>query len=197
MCTNRQPGGTKLLAMTVPSPLETDELSLRSAVIAVPNFPEQGIVFRDISPLLADPALMNMTMVGLEALVPERVTKVVGIEARGFIFGSVLADRLNCGFVPIRKPGKLPRATLGREYSLEYGPPARLEVHADAFDAGESVLIVDDVLATGGTAEATAGLIRGAGARLVGAVFVIELEGLPGRSRLDAIDLPTYSLLRF
>ncbi|HEX9855718.1 MAG TPA: adenine phosphoribosyltransferase [Acidimicrobiia bacterium] len=162
-----------------------------SLIRDVADFPEAGIVFKDITPLLADPE-------GLEAALDELtgpfhdtgVTKVVGIEARGFIFGAPAADRLGAGFVPVRKPGKLPWIVETQTYSLEYGS-GTLEVHRDSVQAGDSVLIVDDVLATGGTARATVDLVRKLGAGVAGVAVLIELGFLNGRSRLDGVEVHT------
>lgn len=158
---------------------------LRQFIRDVPDFPTAGILFRDITPLLASPAAFRAAVDAMAA--PFRgkpAGKVVGIEARGFMFGAAVARELDVGFVPARKPGKLPRRTEKVTYGLEYGSDA-LEVHADAFTAGEPVLIVDDVLATGGTAAAAAELVERLGARVTALVFCIELEALQGRARLS------------
>jgi adenine phosphoribosyltransferase len=148
----------------------------------VPDYPQPGVVFKDITPLLADGAAFAAT-VGALALGHERVDKVVGIEARGFILAAPVALELHAGFVPVRKMGKLPADTYAESYDLEYGT-ATIEVHIDAFDASDRVLIVDDVLATGGTAAATASLVRQAGATVVGVTVLLELEFLNGRAKL-------------
>lgn len=156
----------------------------RSLIRDVPGFPRAGVVFKDITPLLGDPA-------GLSACVDELVTPfehrgvelVVAPEARGFVVGGMAADRLDAGFVPLRKPGKLPRPTLGADYELEYGA-GRLEMHTDAIADGARVLIVDDVLATGGTAAASAQLVTFGGGELVGFSFIVELAFLDGRRQL-------------
>ncbi len=157
---------------------------LKALIREVPDFPRPGVNFYDITTLLKDPTGLRSV---LEALcgrfADERVDKVAGIESRGFIFAPFLAHRLGAGFVPLRKPGKLPFETAGHTYELEYGS-GRLEVHADGFVAGERVLVVDDLLATGGTAEAAGRLVRMLGGQLVGYGFVIELTFLPGRQRL-------------
>lgn len=168
---------------------------LRALIADVPDVPEPGILFRDVTPLLADGAALTTAIDRLVDLVPGSPSHIVGIESRGFIFGALLADRLNVGFVPVRKPGKLPRAVHGRDYELEYGPPGRLELHRDALGGADSVVVVDDVLATGGTAAATIDLVGQAGAVLLGAVFLIELDALGGRSRLNPV--PTRSLLHY
>ncbi len=156
----------------------------RSFIRDVPDFPTPGIVFRDITPLLASPEAFAAAIDAMaEPFRKLRPDKVLGIEARGFLFGSALARELHVGIVPARKPGKLPRRTEHVSYGLEYGKD-RLEVHADAFAEGERVLVVDDVLATGGTAKAAADLAEKLGARVLGVSVFIELEALGGRSRL-------------
>jgi len=157
---------------------------LRSFIRDVPDFPSPGILFRDITPLLASPEAFRRAVE--EMATPFRgdsVGKVLGIEARGFMFGAAIARELGVGFVPVRKPGKLPRETLRVSYGLEYGKDS-LEIHKDAFAAGERVLVADDVLATGGTADAAGQLADRLGARVVGMTFFIELGDLKGRERL-------------
>ena len=160
----------------------------------VPDFPKPGITFKDITPMLAEPRIMLLTINELLKLVPRKVDKVVGIESRGFIFGALLAEHLNAGFVPIRKPGKLPYKTFSQTYDLEYGTDS-IEMHIDAIAPGEKVLIHDDVLATGGTAEAAAKLVKQAGGEVVMMNFLIELAFLNGRQKLG--DCPVSSLLRY
>lgn len=168
---------------------------LEALIRAVPDFPSPGIVFRDITPLLRDAAALAEAVDHLAAAYRDAgVRLVAGIESRGFLFGVPLALALGAGFVPIRKLGKLPGATVRREYALEYGA-SHLEIHADAVRPGERVLLVDDVLATGGTAAAAAELIRELGGELAGAAFLIELPDLQGRSRLSGIEVE--ALLRF
>ena len=167
----------------------TDLLTAR--IRDVPDYPQPGILFKDITPLLADGAAFAAAIVELAAGY-EGVTKVAGIEARGFILAAPVACVLGAGFVPVRKQGKLPGQTYAESYELEYGV-ATLEVHTDAFRQTDRVLIVDDVLATGGTAAATAELIRRAGASLVGIVVLLELDFLHGRGKLAG--LPIRSLL--
>jgi adenine phosphoribosyltransferase len=151
----------------------------------VPDFPEAGIVFKDITPLLGDAdGLQQALALMADSVEPKGITKVAGIESRGFILAPSVADRLNAGFVPIRKPGKLPWRTVRREYDLEYGSDV-VEMHADAVGPEDRVLIVDDVLATGGTAAAAVDLVRSTGADVVGVVVLLELEFLSGRERLD------------
>jgi adenine phosphoribosyltransferase len=169
---------------------------LRDFIRDVPDFPKPGILFKDITPLLRSPeALRDACALLAEPFRSERVTAVAGIESRGFIFGSIVAQNLGAGFIPIRKPGKLPWTTRRHEYVLEYGSDA-LEIHDDAVDANDRVLIIDDVLATGGTLAAAIHLVRGCGATLVGAATVIELEFLDGRRKL-ASDVPMHSVLRY
>ena len=164
-------------------------------VRAVPDFPMKGVVFRDITPLLLAPAALHSVVEYLaEAFQHERVDRIAAIESRGFILGAPLAIRLGCGFIPIRKLGKLPRRTISREYTLEYGTN-HLEMHADAVDPGQRVLIVDDVLATGGTARATVELVREAGGIVVATAFLIEIAGLGGTKRLE--DARVISLVKY
>ncbi|HYR45719.1 MAG TPA: adenine phosphoribosyltransferase [Thermoanaerobaculia bacterium] len=168
---------------------------LRSYIRDVPDFPTPGILFRDITPLLASPEAFREAVGAMAAPFREqRIEKILGIEARGFMFGAAIARELEVGFVPARKPGKLPRETLRASYGLEYGKDC-LEVHADAFRRGERVLIADDVLATGGTAGAAAELVEKLGASVSGITFFIELEKLNGRSRLGSHRLHSVLLL--
>ena len=168
---------------------------LRAAVRDVPDFPKKGIVFKDITPVLSDSYLFRASIdLFIERCRGKNVDKVVGIDARGFLFGSAVAYELGLGFVPIRKRGKLPYRTNTAKYSLEYGE-AEMEMHTDALTAGERVVLVDDLLATGGTSAAAAVLIRKAGADLVEAQFLIELEFLQGRKRLEPT--PVTSFLKY
>jgi len=153
----------------------------------VPDYPQPGILFKDITPLLADADAFDQ-VVGALAAGHGPVGKVAGIEARGFILAAPVALRMHAGFVPVRKQGKLPAARYAQSYDLEYGT-ATLEVHQDAFSPGERVLIVDDVLATGGTARATAELVRRGGAEVAGISVLLELGFLAGRSRLEGLDV--------
>lgn len=164
---------------------------LTARIRDVPDYPQPGVLFKDITPLLADGPVFASAISAL-ALGHEGVTKVAGIEARGFILAAPVAVVLGAGFVPVRKQGKLPAETYAQSYELEYGT-ATLEVHTDAFHPEERVLIVDDVLATGGTAAATAELIRRAGATVAGIVVLLELEFLGGRGKLPG--LPIRSLV--
>jgi len=157
---------------------------LRSRVRDIPDFPKPGILFRDLTPLMADGAALRGTLALLaERLAPHRPEVILAVESRGFIFGAPVAAALGIGFVPVRKPGKLPFRIARRSYALEYGTDT-LEMHADAVVAGARVAIVDDLLATGGTAQATAELARELGAEVAVAAFVVELALLKGRERL-------------
>jgi adenine phosphoribosyltransferase len=165
----------------------TDIDLLRKAVRDVPDFPKPGIIFKDITPVLLDSRLFAMATEAMATRFANLgVTRVVAVESRGFLFGAPIALRLGAGLVPVRKPGKLPSARQRVQYELEYGTDA-LEMHADAIGARDRVLIVDDVLATGGTAEAAGRLVRGQGAELAGFSFLIELGFLSGRERLDPV----------
>ncbi|AOW86046.1 MULTISPECIES: adenine phosphoribosyltransferase [Streptomyces] len=158
---------------------------LLSRIRDVADYPEPGVVFKDITPLLADPAAFTALTDALAEVARDTgATKVVGLEARGFILGAPVALRAGLGFVPVRKAGKLPGATLAQAYDLEYGS-AEIEVHAEDLSAGDRVLVVDDVLATGGTAEASLTLIRRAGADVAGLAVLMELGFLGGRARLE------------
>jgi adenine phosphoribosyltransferase len=172
-----------------------DASLLRRRIRDVPDWPQPGIVFKDITPLLGDGEAFRCMVDSLAAHFSDRpVDKVVGIEARGFILAAPIAYLLEAGFVPVRKAGKLPWRTRVEEYSLEYGTD-RLEMHQDAIDPGDHVLVIDDVLATGGTAAATLRLVEAAGGKVAGLGFVIELAFLGGRARigdLDAVSLLTY-----
>ena len=171
------------------------ELDLKEKVRDVHDFPKPGIVFKDIMPLLADPEALRTTVDRLaEWAEPRRPDVILGAEARGFITGGALACRLGCGFVPARKPGKLPWRTVSAKYALEYGFDA-LEVHADSIIRGQRVLVHDDVLATGGTAKAKCDLVEQLGGEVVGAAFIISLEFLNGRDRLSDYDV--HSLIQY
>jgi adenine phosphoribosyltransferase len=164
-------------------------LDLRSYVRDIPDFPREGIVFKDITPLLLDPVALDAAVAGLVVYAePLGVDFVVAAEARGFLLGGAMARQLGAGFVPARKPGKLPHETVSAEYTLEYGINA-LEVHADALAGGARVLIHDDLLATGGTARALCELVEELGAVIVGAAFLVELSFLRGRDRLAPHDV--------
>ena len=162
----------------------SDAETLRAAIRDVADYPKSGIVFKDITPLLADPLLLRTSIDLLAATARgHKIDKVVGIDARGFIFAAAVAARIDAGFVPVRKKGKLPWKTRQTAYSLEYGE-AVVEIHEDAVKPGESVLLVDDLLATGGTSAAAAQLLAELGANLVGMSFLIELGFLNGREKL-------------
>jgi adenine phosphoribosyltransferase len=162
---------------------------LRGRIRDVPDFPTPGIVFRDLTPLLGDAEALRFAVDNLaDAFAGRRIDKVVGIEARGFIVAAPVAYRLQAGFVPVRKRGKLPWQTDFEEYALEYGLD-RLEMHSDGVAAGESVLVIDDVIATGGTARATARLLERAGAIVAGLGFLVELTYLAGREKLEGYDV--------
>jgi adenine phosphoribosyltransferase len=164
-------------------------MDLRERIRNIPDFPKPGIVFRDITPLLLDPASLDAAVAGIAAWArPLNVDLVLAAEARGFILGGALARELGAGFVPARKPGKLPWDTVSAEYVLEYGVDA-LEMHADALADGTRVLLHDDLLATGGTAQALAELAEGAGAVIAGCAFLVELSFLAGREKLAPYDV--------
>jgi adenine phosphoribosyltransferase len=168
---------------------------LRTGVRDVPDFPKKGIVFKDITPILSDGALFKASIdVFVERCQGKKIDKIVGIDARGFLFGSAVAYQLNVGFVPIRKRGKLPFRTEIAKYSLEYGE-AEMEMHTDAMRPGERVVLVDDLLATGGTSAAASALINKVGGELIEAQFLIELEFLHGRERLTPT--PVISFLKY
>jgi adenine phosphoribosyltransferase len=168
---------------------------LRSKIRHVPDFPKPGILFYDITTLLADPDGFRDTIDALAGpYAGQGIDRVVGIESRGFILAAAVADRLGAGFVPVRKPGKLPSTTLGETYALEYGTDT-LEIHDDAIGPGHRVLVVDDVLATGGTARAAVNLVQRLGSTLHAAAFLIELDFLKGRGKLT--DTAVFSVLRY
>lgn len=159
---------------------------IRANIRTIPDFPEPGVVFRDITPLVKDPDTLRLTIHRLvDPFLGERVTYVAGMEARGFIFGSLVAWELGVGFIPLRKPGKLPYDIQSADYELEYGKAA-LEVHIDAVSAGDRVLVVDDLLATGGTCAASCELVERLGAEVAACCFVVELKSLGGRAKLGS-----------
>ena len=169
--------------------------SIADRIRDVPDFPKKGILFKDITPVLSDIDTLRASVKEMAApFVDLRIDVVVGIESRGFIFGAPIADVLNCSFVPVRKPGKLPWKTESVSYELEYGTDA-LEIHKDAIAEGQSVLIVDDLLATGGTAEATCKLVSKLGGNIKGLSVLIELEDLNGRKRLNQYNV--HSLVKY
>lgn len=172
-------------------------LILKNAIHTVPNYPKAGIIFRDVTGVLENPEAFKLVIDVLTAKFKDGgYTKIVGTEARGFIFGAPLALALNIGFIPVRKPGKLPRETYAQNYELEYGTDT-LEIHKDALTSEDKVLIIDDLLATGGTVEATAILIRRIGAQVSDAAFVISLPDLGGEKRLCDNDLTVTSLIEY
>ncbi len=186
--------------MTIKTAGDTDpELAaeLRGAIRTIPDYPKPGIQFRDITTLLGNAAAWRRAVDELaRPWTSIRVDKVAGIEARGFILGGAMAHQLDAGFIPIRKKGKLPHTTVKIAYSLEYGID-QMEVHRDAVLAGEKVILVDDLIATGGTATAAVQLLRSIGAQVLAACFIIDLPELGGARRLEALDLPVRSLVAF
>src|SRR5665213_13892 len=172
-------------------------VDIKSLIRTIPDYPRAGILFRDITTLIADPAGFRAAVDGLaEPFAPGDVDCVAGIEARGFILGGAVACVLGRGFIPIRKKGKLPSRTIGQEYSLEYGVDT-IEIHADAIPSGSRVLLIDDLIATGGTAAAAVALIRRTGSDLVGAAFVIDLPDLGGARRIAAMNVSVHTLVSF
>jgi len=168
---------------------------IRAAIRDVPDFPKPGILFKDITPVLNDPLLFGGVVDELAArYVPMKIDRVAAMESRGFIFGAPLAARLGAGFVPLRKFGKLPHTTVAETFNLEYGTET-LEIHTDAVRPGDRVLVVDDLLATGGTAAAAIKLIAKTGGRVVEMAFLVELAFLGGRRRIDGV--PVYAMIRY
>ncbi|MEI6894278.1 MAG: adenine phosphoribosyltransferase [Colwellia sp.] len=175
----------------------SQQQQLVNAIHTIPDYPVKGVMFRDVTSLLEDAQAFSLTIELLANTYKNRgFTKVVGTEARGFLFGAPLALALNIGFVVVRKPGKLPRDTYSQVYQLEYGQDV-LEIHQDALTCEDKVLIIDDLLATGGTIEATTKLIRRLGAQVQHAGFVISLPDLGGEKRLAALDIEPYSLIQY
>ncbi|MGL4485643.1 MAG: adenine phosphoribosyltransferase [Yersinia sp. (in: enterobacteria)] len=170
---------------------------IKNSIKTVPDYPKVGILFRDVTSLLEDPLAYAASIELLVArFLDSGVTKVVGTEARGFLFGAPVALSLGVGFVPVRKPGKLPRETISESYALEYGTD-ELEIHTDSIKPGDNILIIDDLLATGGTVEATVNLIRKLGGEVTNAAFVINLPELGGEERLTQQGIHCYSLVSF
>lgn len=168
---------------------------LEEKIRAIPDFPEPGIVFRDITPLVADPSALQLAVYQLlQPFLGESINAVAGMEARGFIFGSLVAWELGVGFIPLRKPGKLPYDVQSASYTLEYGSAA-LEVHIDALNKGDRILLIDDLIATGGTARASCQLVEELGGEIAGCAFVIELDALHGREKLSKYRV--HSLLHY
>ena len=171
--------------------------SVKDYIRTIVDFPHEGIMFRDVTTLFADPRGFRMAIDQmLHPYAGEEIDKVVGLEARGFILGGAVAHQLSVGFVPIRKKGKLPGAVISEEYQLEYGE-AIVEVHDDAIAAGEKVLVVDDLLATGGTAEAGIKLVERLGGEIVGCAFIVDLPELGGRKKLEALGMDVHVLCEF
>jgi len=172
-------------------------VDIKSLIRAIPDFPHKGIVFRDITTLFADAKGFRRTVDELvQPYAGMKIDAVAGIEARGFILGGAIAHQLSVGFIPVRKKGKLPWQTIGMDYELEYGTD-RVEIHRDAVAPGERVLLVDDLIATGGTITAGIRLLQQAGAEIVGCAFVIDLPDLGGARKLAALGIPVHSLVAF
>ncbi|RMD91263.1 MAG: adenine phosphoribosyltransferase [Alphaproteobacteria bacterium] len=171
--------------------------TVRDYIRTIVDFPHEGIMFRDVTTLFADPRGFRMAVDQMiHPFAGERVDKVAGLEARGFIIGGAIAHQLSAGFVPIRKKGKLPGPTISQEYTLEYGE-AIMEIHEDALAPGERILLVDDLLATGGTAEAGIRLIERLGGEITGCAFIVDLPDLGGRRRLEAMGMEVHALCAF
>ena len=175
----------------------TTALGLEAAIRTIPDYPKQGILFRDITTLLGNPRAFRRTVDELvHPWAGSKIDKVAGIEARGFIIGGAVAHQLSAGFVPIRKRGKLPHETVRIAYSLEYGLD-EMEMHRDAIEAGEKVILVDDLIATGGTAEGAVKLLKELGADVIAAVFVIDLPDLGGKAKIERLGVPVRTLVEF
>lgn len=172
-------------------------MDLKSLIRTIPDYPKPGILFRDVTTLMADAQGFKAAIARLaEPYRTEPIDLVAGIEARGFITAGAIADRLGCGFVPVRKKGKLPWKTIRQEYALEYGTDV-LEMHEDSLARGRRVLIVDDLIATGGTAEAAAKLIRQLGGEIIGAAFLVDLPELGGTAKLESLGIKVHALMTF
>ena len=171
--------------------------NLKNLIRTIPDYPKPGIMFRDVTTLFADAQGFKATVAKLsEPYRTEPIDAVAGIEARGFILGGAVADRLGCGFIPVRKKGKLPHETVGQDYELEYGTDT-IEVHKDAISKGQRILIVDDLIATGGTAEAAIKLVQKLEGTVVGAAFVIDLPEIGGRAKIEALGVSCHLLMAF
>lgn len=174
-----------------------DKIGIKKYIRTIKDFPHEGIMFRDVTTLFSDPTGFDLTISEILSYIKSsRIDKVVGIEARGFIMGGALANRLGCGFVPIRKSGKLPGAIISQDYQLEYGSDT-LEVHVDSIERGERVLLVDDLLATGGTAEAGVKLIEKLGGNIISFHFIVNLPDLGGSEKLTNLGISTHFLCSF
>jgi len=172
-------------------------IDLRHLVRTIPDYPKPGILFRDVTTLMGNAEGFKASVEAMAApYLDDKIDAVAGIEARGFILGGAVADRLSCGFIPIRKKGKLPWKTIGQQYTLEYGVDI-IEIHADAIKPGERILIVDDLIATGGTALAAVSLIRQLGGVVAHAAFVIDLPDLGGMQHLQSVGVQTFALCQF
>jgi adenine phosphoribosyltransferase len=172
-------------------------MPIKSRIRTIPHYPKQGIMFRDITTLLKDPVGLRLTIDEIvKRYKGHKISKVAGIESRGFIIGAPVAYLLGVGFIPIRKKGKLPGETIGHDYELEYGAD-RIEIHTDAISKGEHILLVDDLIATGGTAEAAATLIGKMGGQVIECCFVVDLPDIGGRKRLEKLGLKVFTLCEF
>jgi len=172
-------------------------MSLKDYIRSIPDFPHEGIMFRDVTTLFNDPTGMRMAVDHLlHPYIARSIDRVAGLEARGFILGGAVAHQLSVGFIPIRKKGKLPAETIEQNYQLEYGE-AVMEIHTDAIQPGENILIVDDLLATGGTAEAAIKLIERLGGKIVACAFVIDLPDLGGRAKLESLGVEVHTLVSY
>jgi adenine phosphoribosyltransferase len=172
-------------------------VTIKSRIRTIPHYPKQGIMFRDITTLLKDPVGLRLTVDEIASRYKnQKISKVAGIESRGFIIGAPVAYLLGVGFVPIRKKGKLPGETIGHDYELEYGAD-RIEIHTDAISRGEKILLIDDLIATGGTAEAAATLIAKMGGEVTECCFVVDLPDIGGRARLQKMGLKVHALCEF
>lgn len=177
--------------------MATAHKTVKDYIRTIPDFPHEGIMFRDVTTLFADPRGFRLAVDGLlHPYVGTHIDKVVGLEARGFILGGAIAHQLGVGFVPVRKAGKLPGTVISQDYQLEYGQ-ATVELHEDAIEAGETILLIDDLLATGGTAEAGISLVEKLGGKIVGCGFVIDLPELGGRKKLEAMGMDVHVLCEF
>jgi adenine phosphoribosyltransferase len=170
-------------------------MKIKASIRSIPNWPIEGVIFRDLTTLMLDPAAFAETCgVFYERYKEMKIDKIVGIDARGFVFGAVLAHQLNKGFVPVRKKGKLPHKTVSAKYALEYGT-AEMEMHQDAIDKGDRVLVIDDLMATGGTIEAATSLVTRLGGEIVECAFVVELPDLNGRKKIEKY--PVFAITQF